>query len=178
MPNSNRSQSPAMAPHGIFACEGSDEWVAIAVRDDEDWQRFADEVGEPWAGDERWRRLAGRLAYEDELERLIGGWTAKHDKHTVRRRLVEAGVPAAPVLRPSERIDSDPRTKDWGLWVTVPHSAVGDTRVEGLPVRLSETDWAIGRGAACLGEDNQYVFGDVLGRSHDEIAELEAAGVI
>ena len=167
-----------MAPHGIFACDGDDEWVAIAVRDDEDWQRFADKIGEPWIGDERWQRLAGRLAHEDELEQLVGGWTATRTKHAVSRQLVVAGVPAAPVLRPSERIDGDPRTEDWGMWVTVPHSEVGDTRVEGLPVRLSETDWAIGRAAPCLGEDNQYVFGEVLGRSDDEIAALAAEGVI
>lgn len=190
MPNSNRCQSPAMAPHGIWACvprhgsdagldaETGDQWVAIAVRDDGDWQRFAEALGEPWAADERWVRLAGRLAHEDELERLIGQWTAQRDRHEVAELLIAAGVPAAPVLRPSERIDGDPRTSDWGMWVRVPHSEVGDTRVEGLPVRLSETDWAIGRAAPCLGEDNHYVLGEVLGRSDDEMAALAADGVI
>ncbi len=178
MPNSNRSQSPAMAPHGIFACEGDDEWIAIAVRHDEDWRRFARAVDQPWSSEARWHRLAGRLAHEDELELLVKGWTEHRDKHAVWRLLVEAGVPGAPVLRPSERIDGDPRTAARGLWVTATHSAVGETRVEGLPVRLSETDWAIGRAAACLGEDNQYVLGQLLGRSADEIADLEAAGVI
>lgn len=178
MPNSNRCQSPAMAPHGIWACDGDDEWVAIAVRNDDDWQRLAGALSEPWAAGERWARLAGRLAHEGELERLIGEWTARRDKHEAAELLVAAGVPAAPVLRPSERIDGDPRTSDWGMWVTVPHSEVGDTRVEGLPVRLSETDWAIGRAAPCLGEDNQYVLGEVLGHSAAEIAQLEVDGVI
>ncbi|WP_423919511.1 CaiB/BaiF CoA transferase family protein [Candidatus Poriferisodalis sp.] len=178
MPNSNRSQSPAMAPHGIFACRGDDEWVAIAVRSDDDWQRFAHAVNEPWANEARWERLAGRLADEDELDRLVGEWTAGRTRQGVSQHLIAAEVPAAPVLRPSERIDGDPRTEDWGMWVTVPHREVGDTRVEGLPVRLSETDWAIGRAAPCLGEDNRYVFGEVLGRSDDEIAALAADGVI
>ena len=178
MPNSNRCQSPAMAPHGIWACDGDDEWVAIAVRNDDDWQRLAAALSEPWAADGRWARLAGRLAHEGELERRIGEWAAPRDKHEAAELLVAAGVPAAPVLRPSERIDGDPRTSDWGMWVTVPHGEVGDTRVEGLPVRLSETDWAIGRAAPCLGEDNQYVLGEVLGHSATEIAQLEADGVI
>jgi len=178
MPHSNRCQSPAMAPHGIWACDGDDQWVAIAVRNDGDWERLAEALGEPWAADERWVRLAGRLAHEGELERLIGEWTVCRDKHEVAEMLVAAGVPAAPVLRPSERIDHDPRTSDWGMWVIVPHSEVGDTRVEGLPVRLSETDWAIGRAAPCLGEDNHYVLGEVLGHSAAEISQLEADGVI
>ncbi len=178
MPNSNRSRSPAMAPHGVFACEGDDEWVAIAVRHDHDWQRFVTAVAEPWSTDDRWTRLAGRLADEDRLDRLIGEWTSGRNKAEVAELLIAAGVPAAPVLRPSERIDGDPRTNEWGMWLTVPHSAVGDTRVEGLPLRLSHDDWAIGRAAPCLGEDNDYVLGEVLGYSHDEIADFAAAGVI
>ena len=178
MPNSNRSASPAMAPHGIWACRGDDEWVAIAIRNDDDWRRFAAAVDQPWTADERWARLAGRLADEDRLERLVGDWTAQRDKREAAELLISAGVPSAPVLRPSERIDGDPRTSDWGMWVTALHSAVGDTRVEGLPMRLSENDWAIGRAAPCLGEDNRYVLGEVLGHSDDEIAELAAAGVI
>ena len=38
-PDSNRSHSPAMAPHGIYTARGDDEWVAIACRDDDDWAR-------------------------------------------------------------------------------------------------------------------------------------------
>ena len=37
---------------------------------------------------------------------------------------------------------------------------------------------AIGRGAPCLGEDNAYVFGEVLGHSETELAALAAEGVI
>jgi len=31
-PHSNRSEHPAMAPHGIYPAQGDDEWVAIACR--------------------------------------------------------------------------------------------------------------------------------------------------
>src|SRR5207302_801672 len=37
MPHSNRSQFPAMAPHGIYPAAGDDQWVALACRDDRDW---------------------------------------------------------------------------------------------------------------------------------------------
>ena len=30
-PNSNRSIYPKMAPHGIYRCEGDDNWVGISV---------------------------------------------------------------------------------------------------------------------------------------------------
>ena len=53
----------------------------------------------------------------------------------------------------------------WGLWPTVHQTEMGDVRVDGMPVHLSETDWKVERGAPCLGEHNDYVFGELLGRS-------------
>ena len=116
MPNSNRSQSPVMAPHGIWATQGEDEWIAIAVRNDEDWRLFADVVNQPWVHEQRWKNVADRVTAEDELEELVARWTAPQNRHQLARRLTDIGVPAAPVLRPGERIDSDDRTS--GLWIT------------------------------------------------------------
>jgi crotonobetainyl-CoA:carnitine CoA-transferase CaiB-like acyl-CoA transferase len=45
-------------------------------------------------------------------------------------------------------------------------------------VHLSETDWEINRGAPCLGEHNDYVFGELLGLGADEISSLSKEGVL
>ena len=50
----------------------------------------------------------------------------------------------------------------------------GAVRVDGMPVHLSRTDWAIERGAPCLGEHNEYVFGKLLGVSADFIERSTA----
>ena len=55
---------------------------------------------------------------------------------------------------------------------------MGRVRVDGIPVHMSETDWEMRRGAAVLGEDNDYVYGELLGLSAEEIAGLHAEGVI
>ena len=55
---------------------------------------------------------------------------------------------------------------------------MGDVRVDGLPVHLSETDWRLERGGPCLGEHNDYVYGDLLGLAPAEIASLREEGVI
>ena len=79
---------------------------------------------------------------------------------------------------PGERIDRDDNTRDWGLWPTATHSAMGEVRVDGVGAHLSETDWAIERGAPCVGEHNDFVLGEILGLSESEIAELGDQGVI
>jgi len=55
---------------------------------------------------------------------------------------------------------------------------MGDVRVEGLPMHLSRTDWALHRGAPCLGEHNAYVLGELLGLDDAEITALAEEGVI
>jgi crotonobetainyl-CoA:carnitine CoA-transferase CaiB-like acyl-CoA transferase len=188
MPNSNRSQSPAMAPHGIYATASeepgvdglgkTDNWIAISCRSDDEWAVLADQINQDWARDQRFSMLSGRLGAEDELDRRMQEWTSGHNRWKLAESLRAVGVPAAAVARPAERIDQDRTTSEWGLWPTVIHRDMGDVRVDGLPVHLSETDWSIERGAPCLGEHNDIVFKDVLGLSAGEIEDLRAEGVI
>jgi benzylsuccinate CoA-transferase BbsF subunit len=176
--NSNRSPSPAMAPHGVYAAAGQDRWVAIACRDDRDWNEIADVIGETWCREDRFAGLAGRLAAEDELDDLISQWSAGNDRDDSVAALRARSVTASIVATPEDRIEHDAATADWGLWPTVTHAEIGRVRVDGIPVHMSETDWVIERGAPCLGEHNREVFGDILGVSEDELCRLQAAGVI
>ena len=178
MPNSNRNQSPAMAPHGIYPSTGDDNWVAIACRNDDDWRALAAEAGQGWENDSRFATLDARLANEDALDATVGSWTKDQDKFAAAARLQAVSVPATAVQKPEERVDHDPNTEAWGLWPTVHHTEMGDVRVDGLPVHLSETDWELTKGAACLGEDNEKVYGELLGLGSAEINQLHADGVI
>ena len=178
MPNSNRNQFPAMAPHGIYPAAGDDAWIAIACRDERDWSAIAGAIGEPWVAEERFATMAGRLAHEDDLDTLMAAWTRERDRFETAAAFQAAGVPATAVQMPGERIDHDPNTAAWGLWPEVAHSAMGAVRVDGQPVHLSETEWEITHGGPCLGEHNDRVFGGLLGLSDRELAELRAEGVI
>ena len=152
--------------------------MAIACRDDSDWKALAGAVGEPWATRACFEELAGRLARQDELDALVGGYTRRQDKFALAARLRDVGVPASAVQTPAERIEDDPGTAAFGLWPTVSHTKMGRVRVDGLPFHLSETDWRIERGGPCLGEHNDYVFGELLGLDRDELFELRESGVL
>ena len=174
--DSNRGEA-LMAPHNIYAANGEDEWVAIACRDDAEWRALAGEIGKR-AEDPRFTMLEGRLAHRDDLEALVGIWTADQNKFAVQRRLQALGIPAAAVQRPEERVDKDPNTAAWGLWPQVHHNEMGKVRVDGIPVHASATDWEIKRGAPLLGQHNYEVYGGLLGMSDGEIAALTAEGVL
>jgi benzylsuccinate CoA-transferase BbsF subunit len=167
-----------MALHGIYPAAGDDSWIAIACRDDDDWLRLAGVIGEPWTLASRFSRLSGRLEGRDVLESHLCAWTVGLDRHAMQETLRAAGVPASKIATPADRIEQDQTTADWGLWPSVRHPEIGNVRVDGVPLHLSESDWAIARGAPCLGEHNQFVLGDLLGLSQEEIDSLSARGVI
>ena len=177
-PNSNRDVTGTMAPHGIYAASGNDNWVAISCRDDGEWAALAAEIGEAWASSDKLATLAGRLEHQDALDADLDRWTRERDRGELATKLQSLGIPAAAVQRPSERIDGDASTEAWGLWPMVDHAAMGEVRVDGMPVHLSETDWVIDRAAPLLGADNDYVFSEILGLSTAEIDELREDGVI
>jgi crotonobetainyl-CoA:carnitine CoA-transferase CaiB-like acyl-CoA transferase len=177
-PHSNRSHAPAMAPHNIYAAAGDDEWIAIACRNDDDWARLAVVIDEPWAKDARYATLDGRLGDEDALDARVEAWTKKRDRHRTAHELRAAGVPASAVASPEDRIEHDPGTSEFGLWPVAHHTEMGDVRVDGIPVHLSETDWSIEHGAPCLGEHTDVVLREVLGLDDDEIAELHEEKVV
>jgi crotonobetainyl-CoA:carnitine CoA-transferase CaiB-like acyl-CoA transferase len=87
-------------------------------------------------------------------------------------------VPASVVKSPEERIECDANVGAWNLFPRARHREMGEVRVDGLGVHLSRSDWSIERGAPCLGEHNEAVFGELLGLSAEEIEELRETGVI
>lgn len=178
MPDSNHSDQPAMAPHGIYPTSEDDRWVAIACRHDGDWQAFTRACQEAWCRDRRWESVTGRTGGQQELDRLVAAWTAALRAQQVVDRLTGEGVPAAPVALPEDRIDHDATNAEWGLFPAVHHPEIGEVRVDGVPVHMSETDWSIERGAPRLGEHNRQVFCGMLGLSDEEFGALERAGVL
>lgn len=177
-PNGNRSDWPRMVPHGIYRAAGDDEWVALACRDDAEWQRCVCIIGEEWAADARWVSLAGRIAEQDALDARLDGWCREREKFTIQRAFQSGGVAAAAVQKPGERIDHDSATAAFGLWPTARHTKMGDVRVDGLPVRFSATPWAIERGAPCVGEHTEQILTSLLGLAPQEVARLREEGVV
>lgn len=186
-PDSNRNATPPMAPHGVYRCDGDDAWVAIACRDDHDWLSLKTLILSDWAQtkdrkrsklNDRFDTLEGRLEHRDELENLISHWCKSRSRWELSDQLGSVGIPASAVQQPGERIDGDAATGSRNLWPMVTHPAMGGVRVDGQPAQFSKTPWSIKHAAPTLGQHNRYVFGELLGRSDEEIERLEDKGVI
>ena len=174
----NRADFGEIAPHGIYPCRGEDRWIAIACRDERELSLLAKVLDEPALASDRFSTLEQRMSASDELDRIIGAVTASRDAALLAEDLIDAGLAASVVKSPPERIDGDPALAAIGLFPTVEHPDIGEVRVEGLPMQLSETPWQITSAAPQLGQHNQDVFGGLLGHSDDELVAWAERGVI
>ncbi len=167
-----------IAPHNCYRCSGEDKWISIAVATDREWEALCITMDRPdLIRDIRFAAPEDRYEQQDELDRIISDWTRDKESYELMARLQSAGVAAAPTLS-SEGLFKDPHVRDRGVFVQVEHPAIGKDWVIAPPWRLSETPAQINRHAPLLGEDNEYVFGELLGMSSAEIGKLEEEKVI
>ena len=139
--SSDGNRHPRMAPHGAYPCAGTDQWIAIACRDDADWRALCGAMGNPaWTRDADLATIAGRRAREDDVDRRLAAWTAQHDRYALGARLADAGVPAAPVQDAADRVERDPQLAARGWLVPLPHRETGSWPLERPPFRLSDAD--------------------------------------
>lgn len=170
------NRHPAYAPHGVFRCEGEDQWVALAAPDDAAWAAAARVLGGRELAGEQYTTAAGRLAGESDLEAAIGRRTAGRDKRELAGALTAAGVIAAPVLDVGEVL-ADPGLAARGVLRTVTHSLAGAAIQAGLPLRMANTPLPPWGPAPLHGEHSLEVLQAELGLDEQTYAALAAAGI-
>ena len=172
------NSSTEAVPHGVYRCRGDDRWCAIAVFTDEEWQGFKRALGNPpWAEARRFATLTGRLKNKAKLDRLVEDWTKEHIAEEAMALFQKQGV-AAGVVQDASDLAQDPQLKERGFFIELNHPELGKTISDAVPIRLSDTPARYTRPAPLLGQDNDYVYGELLGMSDGELAELKKQGII
>jgi crotonobetainyl-CoA:carnitine CoA-transferase CaiB-like acyl-CoA transferase len=179
----NRSPYKKAAPHSAYPCAGEDRWLAIACFTEAEWRALAEVAGHPdWTSDARFADLAARLKNQDALDALVAGWTKTQDASQAMLALQRAGVPAGVCQTAEDRCDHDPQLAALKWLTEVTGTKIGRWPLAEVPIKMSESPAYIGgrldRGAPCYGEDNEYVYGELLGMSSQEIKALADEGVL
>ena len=174
------------APHGVYQCQGEDRWCAIAVQNDEQWDGFRRAIGSPeWCGEPAFSTNESRIANQDRLDPLIGEWTAQFTADDVMHRMQSEGVPASIVSQGDDLYASE-HLKARDFYRPTPYYIAergtpawewekGDSLAWTTPARLSETPMEFGH-YSNVGEDNDYVFREILGMAEPEIESLKEDG--
>jgi crotonobetainyl-CoA:carnitine CoA-transferase CaiB-like acyl-CoA transferase len=167
----------SMAPHGVYPCEGNDNWIAISVSSDAEFAALCNVIGRPQlAADERFADVVSRHRNQGELDAIVSEWTRQRGHREAAAELQAAGVTAMAVLRPTELPD-DPHVVARGFMEETAHREAGTWPLDGPAWRFSYTPPHVRLPAPCFAEHDDYVFRDLLGLSEAELAELERDGI-
>ena len=178
-PVGNRSLHPAVAPHNTYRCKGEDRWCVITIFNEQEWRAFCEAIGSPsWTHDSRFATNSRRVENQDELDCHIEEWTRDRTPEEVFIILQKAGVTAGAVQNARDRVEYDPQLRARDFFPTVDNPEFGPHKVDGVPTHLSRSPGYVHSHAPLLGQDNEYVFGELLGCSPEELDELKAEGVI
>ena len=172
------NRDPHMAPHGVFRSKGDDRWVSLSVRDETEWQRLCEVMGQPeLSTDARFAILTARKENEAALEEIVTAWTQEISAAEATQNLQQAGIPAYPSLDAIDMVNS-PHVGARDYFVELEHPEVGTRRHMGIPWTMSRTPCEIRRPAPCLGQDTNAVLTEIVGLSQDEIATLREKDIL
>ncbi|MFO8010720.1 MAG: CoA transferase [Dehalococcoidia bacterium] len=167
-----------ICPHGIFRCMGTDRWVAITVPGEEKWKAFCEVIARPeLIEDKRFNTFQNRKNNEIELNEIISAWTSQHPHDYIVSIMQERGIPSGTV-QTSEDLLNDPQLMYRQHFHQLEHEEIGTHSYHAPAYRLSKTPCEIRRAAPRLGQDNEYVYRDILGFSEDAIADMIVEGII
>jgi benzylsuccinate CoA-transferase BbsF subunit len=169
---------PYAAPHGVYKCKGDDRWCAITVFTEEEWRAFCEIIGNPsWTREDRFATLLRRKENEDNLDRLIEEWTQERSAWEVMKRMQEKGVSAGVAETGEDLVHHDEQMKFREYYVELDHPN-GKAYCENAAIGFSETPCHVRRPGPTMGQDNEYVFKEILGMSEEEINLCYAEGAL
>lgn len=156
------NRSLTAAPHGCYRCAGEDQWCAISIETDAQWQALLKVLGE---SAQTLRRAkfdgsADRIAHHDEIDAVIEAWTKNLTPVEVENRLTKAGAPAAAMRRGNELSD----VEEWRRVLHPIQNAGGfDWQVPGLPFAFAGVSPVTPVCTPAPGEHGEEVLRDWLG---------------
>jgi crotonobetainyl-CoA:carnitine CoA-transferase CaiB-like acyl-CoA transferase len=174
------NRGPAAAPQNLYRTSdaGDDPWVAIAVATDEQWVALVEAIGSPaWATGPALSSATGRRAHHDAIDDHLSRWCGTKTADEIVECLWGAGVPVGKVMQPHEQATL-PQLQHRAFFEDVDHPVSGPARHSTLPIRFSRGPARFhAHPAPLLGEHTVEVLRG-LGVSDEDLAELEAEGVI
>jgi crotonobetainyl-CoA:carnitine CoA-transferase CaiB-like acyl-CoA transferase len=166
------NRHPSIVPYETFSASDGD--FVLAVGSDDQWRRFCAVAGLP--EDPRFATNRQRVMNYDAVRPLIADRLRTQPRQLWIDRLNAAGVPCGSV-RNLQELFADPQIQARQMVAGIEHATIGDLRVLGVPVKLSDTPGAVRTPPPRLGEHTDAVLHD-FGFSDDAIADLRRQKVI
>jgi len=167
----NRSQY--FSPSGVYVCRDG-RGIVITCPSEKFFGNLCGALEVKWSSEPRFATIEQRLAYQDELDAVLGARCRDFDRDALLERLIAADVLAAPIHEIPDVV-RDPQVRHNEMIVATEHATLGAIDVTGLPIKLRGTPGSVRRSAPVQGQHTTEVLAE-LGYAADEIAALVRDG--
>jgi len=166
------------APYGCYRCAGDDRWCVIAVFTEDEWRMFCNLLGNPdWTKKEMFSTLALRKENHTALDHHIESWTSLNTPETITELMQNHGI-AAGIVKNAEDLANDPSLAARHFFVELTHPVLGKTISDRSALNLDQEQVNKWKAAPLLGEDNDYVFMELLGFPEERFRSYIKQGII
>ena len=166
------------APHNIYPCAGDERWIAIDIATDEQWRTLCRVLDAPeLASDERLATGESRWEHRRELDAALAEHTRSRERADLFDALQKEGIAAGPVQDDADCFHCQ-HLRARGFFEPVTREDIGTYDHPGMIFRWSDTPNGHRRTPVRLGQDNEYVYRDLLGLSDEEYQALVDAGEV
>jgi len=169
------NRSNEFCPHGLFPGSGEDSWLAVVVRDRQEWRELCELMGrDDLANRDDLLTLEGRKRAEDEIEAAVAEWTARHEIWELSSILQARGIPAAPAETAADLVERDQGAD--GLFFRFQRGAI-PFMIQHQPFTWNDTRLGT-RPSPGLGEHSEAILKQEFGIDDQRYVELLIEQVI
>jgi crotonobetainyl-CoA:carnitine CoA-transferase CaiB-like acyl-CoA transferase len=150
----------------------------MGVFSESEWETLCNILGRPdWTQEERFSDLSRRKENKQDLDRFVEQWTLQHSPEEVVNLLQQGGV-AAGVVQNAEDLANDPHLAARDFFVPLEHPVLGKIVADASPIKFKKNSRDRWSAAPLLGEDNRYVYTELLGFTEGELSSYIEKGII
>lgn len=172
------NRSPWTGPSDLYKTRDG-RWVMLAILTNSIWRRFCRFIGrEDLADDPRFHNDLARWEHHDIIDPVVKEWVASHTADEIIELAEKIPIPAG-ICHEQTEVAHHPQVRAREMLTEVPSpDGNGSVVVTGLPIRMSGTPTNIERSFPGVGEHNEEIYCGLLDYSREDLAKLEADGII
>jgi formyl-CoA transferase len=162
------------------AYRAKDGWVTLGAATNADWLGLLRTMGrEDLGAHPDFSRVEWRIVHNDEVDRIVGEWTARCTVREVIERLRAADVPCGAVRTAAEAI-AWPQLKARNMVQALrrPDGSGAGVTAAGMPLKFSRSAAHHDQPAPVPGAHTAAVLQRLLGLGAEEFSRLRADGIV
>ena len=150
-----------IVPYQSF--QARDAWFIVAVGNDKQFEKLCGLVDEPnLANDPRFSTNANRVKHREELIAILGPIFMQRNASEWLSSLEAAGIPCGPINN-LDKVFAEPQLEARKMLISMEHTAVGDLKVVGSPLKFSDTPVQYKLPPPMLGEHTEEILKELMG---------------